>query len=54
MDKRKSVEDFITCFHGIYDTVCFLCAEPTPEHCHKRLFAEMIAEKLDDVEIINL
>ena len=54
MDERKSVEDFIEQFNGIYNPVCLLCAEPTPEHCHRRLFAEMIAEKLDDVEIKHL
>ena len=54
MDERKAVKDFITCFNEIYDSVCLLCAEPTPEHCHRRLFAELIAEKLDDVEIIHL
>lgn len=54
MDERKSVEDFITFFNGLYDSVCLLCAEPTPEHCHRRLFAEMIKEKLCDVEIEDI
>ena len=25
--------------------VCFLCAEPTPENCHRRLLAEYLAEQ---------
>lgn len=54
MNERKAVDDFITCFYGIYDTVCLLCAEPTSEHCHRRLFAEMIKEKLEDVEIQDI
>ena len=54
MDERRAVNDFITCYSGIYESVCLLCAEPTPEHCHRRLFAEMIAERLDDAEIIHL
>jgi len=54
MDERKSVQDFINCFYDIYDSVCLLCAEPTPEHCHRRLFAEMVAKELANVEIIHL
>lgn len=54
IDSRRAVDDFITCFDGIYDSVCLLCAEPAPEHCHRRLFAEMIKERLNDVEIIHL
>lgn len=54
MDDRKSVDDFETNFYGIYDSVCLLCAEPTPENCHRRLFAEKVAEKLSDVEIIHI
>ncbi len=55
MDERKSVEDFIKCFYDVYDPVCLLCAEPTPEHCHRRLFAELIKEELKDkVEIEHL
>lgn len=26
-----------------YSRVCLLCSEPTPEQCHRRLIAEMIA-----------
>ena len=25
-----------------YEKVCLLCSEPTPEQCHRRLFAEMV------------
>lgn len=54
MDEREAVKDFVTCYNGVYDAVCLLCAEPTPEHCHRRLLAEKIAEKLGDAEIIHL
>ena len=54
IDERKAVKDFIKCFDGIYESVCLLCAEPTPEQCHRRLFAEMVKEKLDGVEIEHL
>jgi uncharacterized protein (DUF488 family) len=31
-----------------------LCAEPTAEHCHRRLAAEYLAERLGEKEIIHL
>lgn len=33
---------------------CLLCSEPTPEHCHRRLIAEYLAQLWGDVEIIHL
>jgi uncharacterized protein (DUF488 family) len=37
-----------------YRSPCLLCAEPTPEHCHRRLVAEWWAERLHDVEVFHL
>jgi uncharacterized protein (DUF488 family) len=37
-----------------YERPCLLCAEPTPEHCHRRLVAEWWAEHLPDVEVVHL
>jgi uncharacterized protein (DUF488 family) len=37
-----------------YRHPCLLCAEPTPEHCHRRLVAEWWIEHLPDVEVIHL
>ena len=54
MDEREAVKDFITNFDGLYESVCLLCSEPTPEHCHRRLFAEMVKEQLPGTEIIHL
>lgn len=34
-----------------YQRPCLLCAEPTPDHCHRRLVAEYLAKKLPDREI---
>lgn len=31
-----------------------LCSEATPEHCHRRLIAEFLAERWPDVEIVHL
>ena len=54
MNERGAVDDFLLCFKGLYDPVCLLCSEPTPEHCHRRLFAEMIHEKRNDIEVVHL
>ena len=31
-----------------------LCSEPTPEHCHRRLVVEYLAEKWGDVNAVHL
>ena len=33
---------------------CLLCSEPTPVHCHRRLVAEFLKEKLGRIEICHL
>jgi uncharacterized protein (DUF488 family) len=37
-----------------YRHPCLLCAEPTPDHCHRRLVAEWWAAHLPGVEIRHL
>jgi uncharacterized protein (DUF488 family) len=37
-----------------YQRPCLLCAEPRPEHCHRRLVAEWWETHLPGVEIIHL
>lgn len=37
-----------------YRRPCLLCAEPAPDHCHRRLVAEWWAGRLPDVEVIHL
>lgn len=36
------------------DGGCLLCSEDKPHHCHRRLVAEYLKEKWDDVDIIHL
>ena len=36
------------------DRCCFLCVEPTPEKCHRRLLVEYLAKQGTDAEIIHL
>lgn len=37
-----------------YRAPCLLCAEPTAEHCHRRLVAEVWMRSLPGVEVIHL
>ncbi len=37
-----------------YQRPCLLCAEDTPDHCHRRLLAEYLAERIGDLEIVHL
>lgn len=54
LDSRQAYQDFLTRYHD-YDRVCLLCSEATPEHCHRRLLAEKLAETFpNDIEVIHL
>lgn len=36
------------------DGVCLLCSEATPEHCHRRLAADYLAQAVAGTEVIHL
>lgn len=38
----------------LMDRDCFLCSEPTPEHCHRRLLAEYLRSHNKNIRIIHL
>jgi uncharacterized protein (DUF488 family) len=38
----------------LIDRGCLLCSEDSPEHCHRRLVAEYLAEQWRNVEIVHL
>lgn len=38
----------------LLDGGCLLCSEDTPDHCHRRLVAEYLNNKLGNIEIIHL
>jgi len=40
----------VSALHG----TCFLCSEATPEHCHRRLAANFLAEARSDIKITHL
>lgn len=39
---------------GLLTDACLLCSEPEAEHCHRRLLAEYIADKLPGVTVTHL
>ena len=54
MERRGAYKKFLERFEK-YERVCLLCSEPTPEQCHRRLFAEMVKKENDtEVEIIHI
>ena len=53
MEQRGKYREFPQKFTS-YRSVCLLCSEPTPEKCHRRLLAELIAGSVDGVEIRHL
>ena len=48
----RRIEDKVD--KSMIDGGCLLCSKATPEHCHRRLVAEYLREKWDDVEIVHL
>ena len=53
MNKRGGYKRFANRFSD-NKRVCLLCSEATPEKCHRRLLAELIAETGQIEEIIHL
>lgn len=51
--KRRKVEQYHKDLIG-KKTVCLLCSEHTPHHCHRRLLAEYLQKFHSDVEIVHL
>ncbi len=37
-----------------YRAPCLLCAEPTAEHCHRRLVAEYLAQRIPGLGVVHL
>lgn len=48
----RKIENLITAEY--LNNSCFLCSEPTPDKCHRRLIAEYFKEKLGNIEIKHL
>lgn len=50
--KERKIENKITA--GELNNACFLCSEPTPENCHRRLVSEYLKDHFGDIEIKHL
>jgi len=52
--RERSAEEVGREITARYRAPCLLCAEPTPDHCHRRLVAEYWAERLSGVVVVHL
>ena len=52
--KSRNIDDYIRKNYADAENYCLLCAEVSPENCHRRLVAEKVKEVLGDVEIVHL
>jgi uncharacterized protein (DUF488 family) len=52
--KERTAEEIGQAILNRYHTPCLLCAEPTAEHCHRRLVAEYWSERLPDLRVVHL
>ena len=63
-DKKKAWKEYEIAFRtlmserkiesldkSIFNRGCLLCSEDTPEYCHRRLVAEYLKEKWEDIDI---
>jgi len=50
--KQRKPEETLS--KDLFDKACLLCSEDRPNHCHRRLVAEHLAEKWGGVEIVHL
>lgn len=46
---ERNFKEYFSKKYSKYKNVCFLCAEETPEKCHRRLVAEAIADNKKDI-----
>jgi len=49
---ERHVENLVT--PQLVDKACFLCSEPEPDKCHRRLVAEYLRERWGNVQIKHL
>ena len=50
--KERKIENKITAEQ--LNNACFLCSEPTPENCHRRLVSEYLKDRFGAIEIKHL
>ncbi|GMO67705.1 MAG: hypothetical protein Ta2D_13090 [Rickettsiales bacterium] len=50
---NRKVENIFENYNN-YNNLCFLCSEPTAKQCHRRLLAEYLKSKKQDIKIIHI
>ena len=53
MERRNAVEIFNKKYKN-FNSVCFLCSEPTPEKCHRRLLSDIICKHDTNINIKHI
>ena len=51
---ERNIDEYIIEHYSDSNNYCFMCSEPTPEKCHRRLVAENFSRVLSKSEIIHL
>ena len=51
---ERAVEEVGRALLACYRAPCLLCAEPTAEHCHRRLVAEYWAARVPGLSVVHL
>ena len=51
LERRNKDNCLIDRYKDRMDGICFLCSEVTPEHCHRRLVAEFMAENIKSEKV---
>ncbi|MCX5758608.1 MAG: DUF488 domain-containing protein [Candidatus Hydrogenedentes bacterium] len=50
--ESRGIEDSLP--KSMFEDACLLCSEHEPGHCHRRLIAEYLRGKWDDVSIVHI
>lgn len=48
--KERDFKNYFNSRYSKYENVCLLCAEETPEKCHRRLVAESIVDDIKEIK----
>jgi uncharacterized protein (DUF488 family) len=51
--ERDAIYNFMEEYGG-YENICLLCSEPSADYCHRRLLAEMLAEKFSGLSVRHI
>lgn len=54
MKERNIGEHIRETYRDTPKPLCLLCSEPTPEHCHRRLVADIFVQLFPDITVTHL